>query len=275
MIENITEIESSLELAEGTLKEAIASADAVNIDIPAGKFFDTETHVIKTKDDHDQYINNLRNQYADENKKAGLEVAVKNYKSESGLEFEGKTIEKLAEAITLKAQADAKVEPNTKIEELNKDLKRLKEINEGWETKYNDLNNSTAKQAQQRTIDGNILSNITGELTLPKEQIMILFKAEYEVVEEDGKMVVKKGGETLKNDSNLDPIPLKDIVSKFIETFAKKPSGGAGGGDTTGEGKAGSMEAFIKEMEADGKSVGSEEFNVEMQRRIADKTLEV
>jgi len=44
MIENINQVESSLGLAEGTLQEAIASEDAKTIEIPVGKFIDTEKH---------------------------------------------------------------------------------------------------------------------------------------------------------------------------------------------------------------------------------------
>ena len=60
MIENINQVESSLGLAEGTLQGAFASEDAVKIEIPVGKFVDTEKHVIKTTEEHETYIGNIR-----------------------------------------------------------------------------------------------------------------------------------------------------------------------------------------------------------------------
>jgi hypothetical protein len=62
-------------------------------------------------------------------------------------------------------------------------------------------------------------------------------------------------------------------MPKFLEPFAKKVSGGSGGSDTIEPGKAGSMDAFIKEMNDKGVSSGSEAFNIEMGKRISDKTL--
>jgi len=87
-IENMTEMETVLGLAEGTLQEAIASDDATKIEIPQGKFIDTDTHVIRTKEDQDTFLKNTR----EEAKKAGLEQAIKEMRNELGYSFEGKTL---------------------------------------------------------------------------------------------------------------------------------------------------------------------------------------
>jgi len=270
-IENMTQIESILGLAEGTLQEAIASDDAKTIEIPQGKFIDTETHVIRTKEDHETFLTNTR----DEAKVAGVEIAVKEMRNELGYTFEGKTLENLMKAHSEKVLADAGAEPDAKIKELSTDLEKLKGINSEWESKYNSLVSESTAKDNQRRIDGNILESIQGDLTLTKSQLMTLFKSEYQVVEEDGKQLIKKGGETLKNDSNLEPLSLSDVMPKFLEPFVKQVEGGSGGGDSSGSGKEGTLEAFNKEMDKAGKPQGSEDYNMEMKKRISDKTLAI
>jgi hypothetical protein len=268
-IENMTEIESSLGLAEGTLQEAIASDDATKIEIPQGKFIDTETHVIRTKEDQDVFLKNTR----DEAKVAGIEQAIKEARNNLGYSFEGKTLENLLKAHGDKIQADTGAEPDAKIQELTTDLEKLRGVNSEWENKYNGLVSESAAKDNQRRIDTNILNSIEGDFILPKTQLSTLFKSEYQVVEEDGKQLIKKNGETQKNPANLEPLALADIMPKFLESFVKPVEGGSGGGDSTGNPKAGTLEAFEKEMSDAGKS--REDMNIEMQRRIRDKTLSI
>lgn len=266
----MTQIETSLGLAEGTLQEAIASDDAKTIEIPTGKFYDTDKHVIKTLEENETFLKNTR---AEANT-AGLEKGIKDMRNELGYSFEGKTLANLMKAHADKILKDAGTEPSAKIEELTGDLATLKGLNVGLQGTIDTMTSEGLLKDNQRKIDVNILASIKGELTLSKEQITTLFKSEYEVVEEEGKQLIKKGGVTLKNDL-LDPLTLADIMPKFIEPFAKKVEGGAGGGDSSGEGKAGSLDAFVKEMENAGKPQGSEEFNLEMNKRIGDKTLSI
>ncbi len=264
----MTQIETSLGLAEGTLQEAIASDDAKTIEIPTGKFYETEKYVIKTVEDHDIFMKNTRT----EANVAGLEIAVKEARTKYGYTFEGKTLENLMKAHSDKIAADSDKEPNDKIEELTGDIATLKGLNVGLQGTIDTMTSDGLLKDNQRKIDGNILASIEGELTLSKLQIATLFKSEYEVVDEDGKQLIKKGGVTLKSET-LDPLTLADVMPKFIEPFAKKVEGGTGGGDSSGDGKAGSLEAFVKEMDAAGKPQGSEEFNLELTKRISDKTL--
>jgi hypothetical protein len=275
MIENINQVESSLGLAEGTLQEAIASEDAKTIEIPVGKFIDTEKHEIFTKEDFLKRVSNIK----EESEVIGVEKAVKKARTDMTLDFEGsrkgggENVKLLIDAAIARATKDSGVEPNEKIKELTIDLDKLKGMNSDWESKYNNLVTESSARDNQRKIDGNILESITGELTLSKPQITTLFKSEFEVVEEDGKQLIKKGGQTLKHDTTLEPLSLADVMPKFLEPFAKKVTGGGGGGDTIEPGKAGSMDAFIKEMTDKGVSSGSEAFNIEMGKRISDKTL--
>ena len=266
----MTEIETVLGLAEGTLQEAIASDDAKKIEIPTGTFVDTENNTIFTNKDLLKRDDNLK----EEHKKAGLEMAIKDYKRDNDFDFDGKTLELLLSASNEKVLSDAKIEPDAKILELTGDLKKLKGINEELTINIDTIKQETAVKDNQRKIQGDILESIKGDLTLTKNQILTLFQDEFQVMDEDGKRLIKKGGETLKNPDNMDPLTLADVMPKFLEQFAKKVDGGNGGGDSTNEDKAGSMAAFITEMEGKDHAVGSEEFNKEMGVRIAAKTLE-
>jgi|TARA_Y100000310_G_C20682639_1_gene816898 hypothetical protein len=272
MIENMNEIESSLGLAEGTLQEAIASEDAKKIEIPTGTWTNTDTHEVFLKEDYAKRTDNLK----EENKTAGIEIAVKGARTDLGLDFEGKTIDNLLAAYKSKILADAKIEPDGKISELESDKLKLQELNKEYVSKYDSLVAESLKKDGQRSIDENILSKLSDKLTLSKADAMLLFKARYEVVEEGGKIIVKQGGETMKDNTTLEPLSLETIIDSFTEPYTKKPEGGAGGGDTTDPGKSGTLEAFNKEMESRGDhALGSENYMTEMNVRISNGSLKV
>ena len=62
-------------------------------------------------------VTTLKNNEYKKGKSDGIEIEVKKFKEEKGLDFQGKTLEGLAEALTKKTLADAKIEPNKQIEE--------------------------------------------------------------------------------------------------------------------------------------------------------------
>ncbi len=269
-IENMTQIETSLGLAEGTLQEAIASADATKIEIPTGKFIDTEKHVIKTTEDQEVFIKNIR----DEANNAGREMLIKETRNNLGYEFDGKTMDNLLKAHADKILKDAGTEPDAKIQEQAVDITKLQGVNADLQETINGLNLASTQKDSKLKNESDILSSIEGELILPKMDIMTLFLTRYEVGMEDGKQVLKQGGAVLKNDLR-EPLTIQDIMPKFLEPYIKPVEGGAGGGDSTGGGKEGTLEAFVKEMETAGKPQGSEEFNLEMSKRVTDKTLSI
>lgn len=270
MIENVEAVENSLGLEKGILSKAIENTENVTIELPKGKFIDPETHVIRSNEDQETFLNNIKT----EQKTAGVEIAVKEMRNKLEYNFEGKTIENLLTAHGEKVLKDAGTEPDKKIEELNIDLSKLRGNNTNLQDQLDEMVKNTSLKDNQRKVDGNILSNIGDNLTLSKEQVMTLFKSEHQVVEEDGKFVVKKGGETMKDD-NREPLNLKTILESFTTDFVKTAEGGSGGGDTTDGGKAGSLEAFTKRQIDLGNNVGSEKFNIAMNKELADGTLKI
>jgi len=273
---NMTEIESFLGLEEGTFQAAIESDDSKTIELPKGKLVDPETHEIFTKKDLLKRDDNLKEEF----QARGVEIAVKEARKEFGLDFQGsrkgdgENIRLLLGASNAKALADAKIEPEKKVQELTDDLTKIRQINETLVQEKNELISSNQIAESKRTIESSILSHLDGTYSLPKERMLTIFNAEHDVIKEGDSFIVKKGGETIKNDQTRDPLPLKDVVSTFSEEFVKKAEGGAAGGDTTGGGKS-NLDSFIARQEKEGNPVGSEAFQKNMMVEVEAGTLTI
>lgn len=264
-IENIEAVETSLGLDKGTLSTAIESEDKVTIEVPKGKFVDPETHVIKSNEDHETFLTNVRT----EAKQAGVEIAVKEARSASGLEFEGKTIDNLLKAHSDKVLKDANIEPEAKVKELGVDLDSLRDRNTTLQGQLDQMVKDGQVKDNQRKIDSDILGGIPDNLTLSKGQIMTLLKSDYDITQQDGVTVVMQNGEVLKDD-NRSPVKLGDIITKFSAGFAKGNEGGTGGDDTKLKAKAGTLEAFTEAQVDAGNNVGSEAFALALQKAYTD-----
>lgn len=262
-IKNVGAIESAFKLEPGSLQKAIDNEEEVDVTIPE--------LTIRTLEEDDTRTGNLKTQYHT----AGMEIAIKTARDEMGLEFQGKTMANFADAVSKKALEGANIEPNKKIQELEADKLKLQENITGLEGVISEKDTLFKKETQKRTIDNLIEKNITGELSLPKSDVSTLFKSKYDVsLDETDKLVISKGGEVLKNKTTLSNLGIDEVMKDFLPNYTKKVQGGAAGGDETG-GKAGSMEAFNKEMEAQGNNIGSQPYNEELNKRIREKTLSV
>lgn len=261
-IENLKELESSLKLKEGTLTAAIENEEAVKINI--------ESLLIRTIEEDETRTANLKTEYHT----AGREIAIKTAREDYGLDFQGKNMENLMSAIKTKVLAEANVEPSAKIKELTADNEALKLNITGLQTEVNDSKLLFAKQTTQRSIDNMIHGAIQGDLTISKDDAALLFKNKFGTeLNEGGKLLISQNGEVMKNQTTLDPVGITDVMSNFLSTYTKKVEGGAGGGDQTGGGKEGTMEAFNKEMVNAGITIGSEPYNQESSKRIMAGTL--
>ena len=101
------------------------------------------------------------------------------------------------------------------------------------------------------------------ETTIASEDIITLFNANYEIQSEDGKVLIKKGGETLKNDTTAEPLGLKDVFESFVSErkYTANPEGrGQGSQFASGTGVK-TMEEFNAKWEASGKSTIGREYD--------------
>lgn len=265
MIENLTDLEKSLHLPDGSLDKAIKSADAVKIVLPE--------LIILTKSDDDARINNLKTEF----KTAGLEIGVKEARTKYGLDFTGKTIDNFAEALKTKILSEAKIEPDKKVTEITNDLNIMRSNFDKATKDFNDLKVSFIAKENERKINDSVFSKIPENTTITKEDIATIFKSKYKMdLADNGSIVFKNGGdEILKNQTTLNPLTMDEVMTQFISPYIKPASGGAGAGDAAGAGKAGTLEAFGKEMIDKGVKENTQAFNLEMSKRIKDGTLKL
>lgn len=265
--EDIEKIEETLRLEQGSLLAAIESEEEAAIELPA--------LTIRTAEEEETYSNNIRS----EAKTAGVEMAIKGVRNELGLDFQGKTMDNLLEAHKSKVLADAKAElgePDKKITELSTDLEKLRKNYSDLENKNSELQMTMVQKDNERKIDTAILGLMPSNMTLSKEDALTLFKSKTEVeLSEGGEIVYKRQGQQIKNPTTLEAVPGKSIIDEFVNPFLRKAEGGAGGNNNVGDPKAGTMDAFQKEMETKGLRAGSAEFNQELNKRISDGTLKV
>lgn len=262
-LENLSEIEKTLQLPEGSLKSAIESQESVKIDIP-------ELEVFK-KDEYNTRIENLKTTF----QKQGADFQIKEMKEKLGLDFEGKTLDKFSEAFKSKVLKEASIEPDQKVKELNSDIEKLRANLLEKDTQIQNIETSYKKKETQRSIKDQLLSKINIETSIPKDDVLLILQSKYEIDLENDSLVFKQNGEVVKNKTTLSPLGADEVMSQFLPTYAKEATGGKGKGDDTGKFKAGTLEAFTSEMNQKGIKTGSQEFNKEMSKRISDKTLSV
>ena len=262
MIENIEDLEVSLKLEKGTLSGAIANEDNVKIDLSGLR--------INSLEDHETLISNTKK----EGGKMANEILLKEMKETAGLDYEGrKDPANFIKALTEKAIKDSGVEPEKKFAELKTSFDALQTNFANEQTKYNDLVSETKANTLKATINNQISATIPSELKIPKEDALLLFNSKFKSeLNEEGKLVISKDGTILKNDLQ-NPLSVSDVMTDFINPYLKEVEGGAGGKDNKKPNKPTSMDAFTKRMTDQGLKTGSAEFQKEMSKAIADKTL--
>lgn len=262
MIKNISEIETALGLKAGTLDTAIKSTTEDVIDISGLE--------IMKKTDFESFKTNLK----ENSRTAAIEESVKEYRTKLGLDFQGKTLDKLVDAYKEKIIKDANLNPDKRVSELEKDLGIMKNNYETTNEKLTKVESEYKQKENLRTIRDAVVAEIPANTIIPKEDVLNIFfsKNKIELVDTGG-IIFKKGDEVLKNPTTLNPLSIKEVMTEFITPYVKPPEGGGGGKDNPGLAKPGSFAAFSEEMVKAGNPEGSTKFNEEMSKRIKEKTL--
>lgn len=168
-----------------------------------------------------------------EGKEAGSEMLVKDLKKKYGYEFDGKDVDSFMSHHDGQLKTKYSKDSNARVEELEKDLKTQKETFEseidGYKNQLNDLNGKYRGEAIKNTL----LSIMPKNTTIKPEAIVTLFKNDYQIDEEEGKMVVKRNGQTLKDTKTASPLDVKDVFKEYVikEGFAKGDQGRGGGNE--------------------------------------------
>lgn len=270
--DNIKAIASVLHVDAEQLQTALTSQDEVTLEIPE--------LVSMPKPDFDTRIQNEKSTGYNEGKKAGIEMEVKQAREKLGLQFEGKSIDGLLNAFEQSVVAKHKIEPNKAIEEKEAIITQLRANIGKLEEEKTKIAETFAKKERQSKIEQTILTAIPDAAvsnTLGRNDIAVLFKSSYEVDFDNEKPVVKKDGQVVANSNTLEPLSLSQIMTTFVtEKGLLKNEGGRGDGSQTGQQhKAGTLDAFSKEMKDKGIEYNSPEYYKEMTQRIKDGTLKV
>lgn len=260
--ETIQKIESLLKIKG--LAEAITSTEEVDlsIDDKLTAFTEEEVQTLKS------------NSYKD-GKKAGVEMEVDDLKKEMGLEFQGKTVKGLAEALKKKTLEDAKIEPNEKVKELEGKLTTAQKAVQELEGRIVEKENEVASTKVNTELYKYIPAPKEDGPAIDQDDIIFKMKREgYEFKLEDGKVVPYKAGVKITDKVGNDLAP-KDVVEGFLKEkklISAEPTvpGGRGGGDKKPSGKAGSVSELKKDFEAQGKNVQGQEFAQAVQEAAKD-----
>lgn len=238
-----------------------------------------ENILLFTKPDYETRLKNEKDSEYKKGRGDEREIIVKESKRKLGLEFEGKDIDVLFSNFKTKIETDLKIEPDKKVKELNQTVEQLRENLRVETEKNSNLQKEYQTKEEGSKLNASLFAVIPDKAvneSISKNDIAAMFKANgYSHELEDGKEVVKFNGEIVKHKTTLEPLPLKDVMTTFVTEKKLIKIEGRGGGDDVEAAKAGTLEAFTKEMEAAGHKYGSDAYNTEMTKRIKDKTLKI
>lgn len=158
-LENIAEIESSLGIEAGKLKEMIASEESHTIDL--------STKIILDKQTYDERIENIRKEAG----KQTLEVAIKEQRNALGLEFTGKTMENLVTAIKSKVEFDSAKEPEQKLKEAREDIEKIRHNLVETQSEFSNFKTNIEKQNQLSEIKNDFTKHIPANTLVSKATI--------------------------------------------------------------------------------------------------------
>jgi len=230
---------------------------------------------IRSKDEETKFIENLKK----ETGKASLEMAIKETRNDLELDFQGKTMENLIEALKAKHKTEFSKAPTEQLSQLESDLAQLKEKNKQLQSDYDTSTGEfdTYKKGLKRRSE--IEKNLPDNMILPKEDMLSLIDNKIKTsVDENGRVVVMDDDGNVKKDDNLEPIQLSKAFEEFFTTnkqYIKAPEGGRGGGDSSTEINSKSIEAFDKRMDTKGVKRNSVDYNKELSAAQKDGSLVV
>lgn len=258
--EQISKIAALLRLKEEELENAIMSTDEVELTLTELNVFTQDE--LKTRDE-----NKTKESYK-EGKNAALEMFVKEQKEKLGLEFDGKDPEKLIEAYQKKVISDAKIEPNKKVEELNTVIENLRKNISTIEEEKTNLTKTLSETKLNGTLKGFLPQNRLNVLS--DDEYLTTLTREYSFVEEDGKLVVKKGSDIVRDEKTQSPLDPKAVIEGYFTnrkwvSEQDPDKKGRGDGNKKPAGSYLKLSDIAEEFEKSGKSINGSEFQSKVQ----------
>jgi len=226
-ITNLNELAKFVKGGAEVLQKAIESKEETTLELIEGSFVSNdELETLKTT---------VRGEGKKEGQTIGYDFAMKDLKSDFGLEIEGKDRKVIADAIKNKLVAENGKEPSAKIKELSDSLTNLqKQYQTDIATKESEVNQYKSKVKDIKINSDLQMSMPEGLNIIKPDQFALLARSNYEFdYDEGGQLVAKKGGNVLK-DKLEKPLPVKEILTDFATQNNWLNSGGRGGGNQGG-----------------------------------------
>ena len=220
-----------------------------------------------TKEEVEALKKNVADQNYGNGLKTGSETVVKDAKKKYGVDFEGKDMDLFIDAFKKKVISENSMEPNKKIQELESVNAGLKASLSKAESEKDEL----VKSHHKLNLRTNALNSIKKEYNLPKSDMLTLMMASgYDIEDDNGKIVTKKHGETVRDSKTHDPMPFDVVFEEFAKEKGQiKPDAAVTTPPVVGRGEKSTKTspaayATCKEFEAawlaQGKSTNSAEF---------------
>ena len=263
-------IESLAKLAK--VQDVDAFAEALKSETDTSFDLGLDNLVVRTTEEDSQIKANLLEEAKTKNFTDAFEIQIKNMKKDLDLDFQGKKSEDFIDAFRNKVLADAKIEPDKKINDLNQSLEALRTQLSEKEKSFTELQSSIENDKRNFKAQS-LIPELPENLGLSKDEAVSLYFRSHEI-KEDG---IYLNGNKLKD--NLEkPLSFEDSVKSFVETkgWNKTQHSGRGGGAQGGEGASSSLptneqeyETYVKEK---GWTIGSQEANAVLQQMAKAQT---
>lgn len=231
-------------------------------------------YLVRTKDEEETFLNNIKS----ETSKAAIEIEVKKLRNDLGLEFEGKTVKKLVEALTEKNRVEFTKDPNDQLTAKEKDIQTLKQKIQEIEEEKNKVATEFGSYKNELTLEREIRASLPANLSIPEEDIIMIIKNRLKPSVDEGKVVFKKGDDILKDSTTLEPLAAKKVLEDFFaenKSYVKAVDGGKGGQDDPGNAQTNNREAWLKKYESAGGDMSSESVNRAMMEAIKNKEFQL
>ena len=151
-----------------------------------------------------------------EGKQAQEEMLVKQAKKELGYEFEGKSFNQLLNYHEEQLKTKYSKNSNERVQELEKDINKLKDTYtqeiETYKGQIQDLSGKYKNQSAKNLL----LSIMPKDTVLKPDALITLFKSEYELDEDNGKVILKQNGEILKDPKTTSPLDVKNVFNDWL-----------------------------------------------------------
>jgi len=241
------------EITAEKLQELITSENEVEVEVdPVHVLNEQEKQTLETNVGKDKY---------EEGKNAGSEMTIKQIKQNEGLEFEGKTPEKLLENLRSKIESEAKKQPNQQVEEWKQSYNQLKQTYEQEKSQLSQQLNQLQSEKQDMLITQKIKNGFGQLNNIKPDHAALIAKSTYNFdFDENGNVMVKQGNKTLK-DHLGQPRDYTEVLNELAKSEGWLEKQGRGGKNDTG-GSGGSFKTkadLYRYMEKEGIEPDSEQ----------------